>query len=97
MGGEYLHTLSAVDIASSWGEGEPIAQRTQEATQVGMTAIRRRAPFSILEIHPDNVRRMINDLMWRYCRQTHIRISYFTPYPTDDNPWGEQNNRKHER
>jgi hypothetical protein len=31
MAGEYVHTLSAVDIASSWWEGEPIAQRTQEA------------------------------------------------------------------
>src|SRR5271165_1406919 len=67
MGGEYLHTLSAVDIASSWWEGEPVAQRTQEATQAGMTAIRQRAPFRILEIHPDNDRRMINDLLWRYC------------------------------
>jgi len=97
MGGEYLHTLSAVDIASSWWEGEPIAQRTQEATQVGMTAIRQRAPFRILEIHPDNDRRMINDLLWRYCRHTHIRMSRSRPYKKNDNAWVEQRNWTHVR
>jgi Integrase core domain len=97
MGGEYLHTLSAVDIASSWWEGEPIAQRTQEATQAGMSAIRRRAPFRIREIHSDNDRRMINDLLWRYCRRTHIRMSRSRPYKKNDNAWVEQRNWTHVR
>ena len=97
MGGEYLHTLSAVDIASSWWEGEPVAQRTQEATQAGMTAIRQRAPFRIREIHPDNDRRMINDLLWRYCRRTHIRMSRSRPYKKNDNAWVEQRNWTHVR
>jgi hypothetical protein len=98
MAGEYVHTLSAVDIASSWWwEGEPMAQRTQEATQAGMTAIRQRLPFRIREIHPDNDRRMINDLLWRYCRRTHIRISRSRPYKKNDNAWVEQRNGTHVR
>jgi hypothetical protein len=97
MAGEYVHTLSAVDIASSWWEGEPIAQRTQEATRAGMTAIRQRLPFRILEIHPDNDRRMINDLLWRYCRRTHIRMSRSRPYKKNDNAWVEQRNWTHVR
>ena len=97
LAGEYVHTLSAVDIASSWWEGEPLAQRTQEATQAGMTAIRQRLPFRILEIHPDNDRRMINDLLWRYCRQTHIRMSRSRPYKKNDNAWVEQRNWTHVR
>ena len=97
MAGEYVHTLSAVDIATSWWEGEPIAQRTQEATQAGMTAIRQRLPFRILEIHPDNDRRMINDLLWRYCRRTHIRMSRSRPYKKNDNAWVEQRNWTHVR
>lgn len=97
MSGEYLHTLSAVDIASSWWEGEPIAQRTQEATKAGMTAIRKRAPFRIREIHPDNDRGMINDLLWRYCRRTHIRMSRSRPYKKNDNAWVEQRNWTHVR
>ena len=42
-GGGYLHTLSAVDIASSWWEGEAISSRNQQATKEGMEAIRGRA------------------------------------------------------
>ena len=95
--GEYLHTLSAVDIATSWWEGEPIAQRTQAATREGMQAIRQRLPFRVREIHPDNDRRMINDLLWRYCRQTHIRMSRSRPYKKNDNAWVEQRNWTHVR
>jgi hypothetical protein len=62
-----------------------------------MTAIRQRLPFRILEIHPDNDRRMINDLLWRYCRQTHIRMSRSRPYKKNDNAWVEQRNWTHVR
>jgi hypothetical protein len=31
-GGEYLHTLSAADIASGWWEGDAIGSRSQHAT-----------------------------------------------------------------
>ena len=34
--GEYLHTLSAADIATGWWEGEAIAGRSQAATQEGL-------------------------------------------------------------
>src|SRR5579863_7310805 len=64
--GEYVHTLSAVDIASSWWEAEAIPTRSQQATQEGLDRIRQRAPFRFREIHPDNDRRLINDLLWRY-------------------------------
>lgn len=62
-GGEYLHTLSAVDISSGWWEGEVISSRSQAATKEGMEAIRKRVPFRIKEIHPDNDSGMINELL----------------------------------
>jgi hypothetical protein len=74
-GGEYIHTVSTVDIASGWWEGEPIAARTQEATRAALDAIRKRAPFRFREIHPDNDSGLINDLLWRYCRRRQIRLS----------------------
>ena len=54
-------------------------------------------PFRILEVHPDNDRRMINDLLWRYCRRTHIRMSRSRPYKKNDNAWVEQRNWTHVR
>jgi hypothetical protein len=51
-GGEYLHTLSAVDIASGWWEEEVPASRSRQATKEGMETMRKRAPVRIREIHP---------------------------------------------
>lgn len=95
--GEYVHTLSLVDIATGWWEGEPIAARTQQATGDAMDKIRRRVPFRIREIHPDNDSGLINELMWRYCRQRHIRLSRSRPYQKNDNAWVEQRNWTHVR
>jgi hypothetical protein len=62
--GEYVHTLSAADIATGWWEGEAIMGRSQVATKAGMECIRQRLPFRIREIHPDNDSGMINGLLW---------------------------------
>jgi hypothetical protein len=96
-GGEYLHTLSAVDIASSWWEGEAISSRNQQTTKEGMEAIRGRVPFRIREIHPDNDSGMINDLLWRYCKGAGIKMSRSRPYKKNDNAWIEQRNWTHVR
>lgn len=95
--GEYVHTLSVVDIASSWWEAEAITSRSQQATQEGLDRIRRRAPFRIKEIHPDNDSRLVNDLLWRYCRKRKIRMSRSRPYKKNDNAWVEQRNWTHVR
>jgi len=96
-GGEYLHTLSAADIASGWWEGEAIGSRSQQATKEGMEKIRMRVPFRIKEIHPDNDRGMLNDLLWGYCRDAKIRMSRSRPYRKNDNAWVEQRNWTHVR
>ena len=95
--GEYVHTLSAVDIASSWWEAEAIPTRSQQATQEGLDRIRQRAPFRFREIHPDNDRRLVNDLLWRYCLRRKIRMSRSRPYKKNDNAWVEQRNWTHVR
>ena len=95
--GEYLHTLSAADIATGWWEGEPIRGRSQMATKEGMDRIRRRLPFGVLEIHPDNDSGMINGLLWGYCQKARIRMSRSRPYKKNDNAWVEQRNWTHVR
>lgn len=96
-GGEYVQTISAVDIASGWWEGQAIAGRSQRATREGLDGIRRRCPFRILEIHPDNDSGLLNDLLWRYCRKARIRMSRSRPYKKNDNAWVEQKNWTHVR
>ena len=53
-GGQFLHTVSVGDIATGWWEGEAIPARTQQATREALDRIRKRAPFRLREIHPDN-------------------------------------------
>ncbi len=96
-GGEYVHTLSTVDIASGWWEGQAIPGRSQRATEEGLKQIRSRCPFRIREIHPDNDSGLINDLLWRYCRGARIRMSRSRPYQKNDNAWVEQKNWTHVR
>lgn len=96
-GGEYVHTLSAADIATGWWEGEAIMGRSQLATKEGMDRIRQRLPFRILEIHPDNDSGMINELLWGYCKKARIRMSRSRPYKKNDNAWVEQRNWTHVR
>jgi hypothetical protein len=95
--GEYVHTLSAADIASGWWEGEPIMGRSQVATKTGMEGIRQRLPFPIREIHPDNDSGMINDLLFGYCKAAKIKMSRSRPYQKNDNCWVEQRNWTHVR
>ena len=95
--GEYVHTISAVDIASGWWEGVAIARRSQQATEQGLEQIRQRAPFRIKELHPDNDSGLLNDLLWRYCRHWRIRLSRSRPYRKNDNAWVEQKNWTHVR
>lgn len=95
--GEYLHTLSAVDIASGWWEGEPQMGRSQKATEEGVDAVRQRLPFRMRELHPDNDSALLNELLWNYCRRRRIAMSRSRPYEKNDNAWVEQKNWTHVR
>jgi hypothetical protein len=97
MGGDFIHTLSTVDIATGWWEGQAIAARTQQQTRAGLEQIRPRFPFPVKEIHPDNDSAMINDLLWDWCQQARIRMSRSRPYKKNDNAWVEQKNWTHVR
>ncbi len=83
--GQYVQTLSAVDISTGWWESEAIGGRSRAATQQGLDRIRHRLPYGIREIHPDNDTGMINDLLWRYCRKARIKMSRSRRYQKNDN------------
>jgi hypothetical protein len=96
-GGDYIHTLSTVDIATNWWEGQAIAVRSQHATREGLCEIQRRFPFRIRELHPDNDSVLVNDLLLDWCRGQRIALSRSRPYRKNDNAWVEQKNWTHVR
>jgi hypothetical protein len=95
--GRFLWTLSTVDIATNWWEGEPVMDRTQQSTRCALDAIRRRLPFRLREIHPDNDHSVINHLLVEYCRENQIALSRSRPLKKNDNCWVEQKNWTHVR
>lgn len=95
--GTFVHTLSAADIATGWWEGEALMGRSQQATHDGLDAIRKRLPFRICEIHPDNDSGIINQLIYGYCQTNHIAFSRSRPNKKNDNAWVEQRNYTHVR
>ena len=97
MGGDYIHTISAVDIASNWWEGQAIARRWQSASQQALSDMQTRFPFRIRELHPDNDSALVNDLLWDWCQGQGIRLSRSRPYKKNDNAWVEQKNWTHVR
>ncbi len=96
-GGDYIHTISAVDIATNWWEGQAIAVRSQQATKEGLSQIEPRFPFRIRELHPDNDSALVNDLLWDWTQEKRIRLSRSRPYKKNDNAWVEQKNWTHVR
>ncbi len=96
-GGDYIHTISGVDIATNWWEGQAIPVRSQQATKAGLSEMRGRFPFRIRELHPDNDSALVNDLLWDWCRGQKIRLSRSRPYKKNDNAWVEQKNWTHVR
>lgn len=96
-GGDYIHTISAVDIGSNWWEGQGIRVRSQQAAKEGLSLIQPRFPFPIRELHPDNDSALVNDLLWDWCQGRRIRLSRSRPYKKNDNAWVEQKNWTHVR
>jgi len=96
-GGDYIHTISAVDIATNWWEGRAIPVRSQQATKEGLSQMAGRFPFRLRELHPDNDTALVNDLLWGWCQGRRIRLSRSRPYKKNDNAWVEQKNWTHVR
>jgi hypothetical protein len=97
LAGEYLNTMSVVDIASGWWEGEPQMGRSQKASEESFDRLRRRFPFRVREAHPDNDSALLNELLWNYCHKWRIAMSRSRPYEKNDNAWVEQKNWTHVR
>lgn len=95
--GDYIHTLSIVDICSGWWEGEAIMGKGQERALVAIDRERKRFPLSWKEIHPDNGGNILNIHVWNYAEKHGIAMSRSRPYKKNDNCFVEQKNSTHVR
>lgn len=90
--GEYLHTLTVVDVATGWTECLALANRSQHQVSTAIQTLRQRLPFGLLGIDSDNDSAFINDNLYRYCQQEQITFTRSRPYKKNDQAHVEQKN-----
>lgn len=95
--GEYVNTLSVVDIFSGWWEGGAIMGKGRERALVAIDCARTRSPFAWKELHPDNGGNILNIHVYRYAMEQGMEMSRSRPYKKNDNCFVEQKNSTHVR
>ena len=95
--GEYVNSLSIVDVFSGWWEGDGVMGKGQTRALLAIDEARRRSPFCWLEIHPDNGGNIMNYSVYAYAEKEGIEFSRSRPYKKNDNCFVEQKNSTHVR
>lgn len=95
--GEYVNSLSIVDVFSGWREGDAMMGKGQERALAAIDEARLRSPFLWLEMRPDNGGNIMNYSVYAYAEKHSIEFSRSRPYKKNDNCFIEQKNSTHVR
>jgi len=95
--GEYVNSLSIVDIYSGWWEGDAVMGKGQERALGAIDKARLRSPFNWKEMHPDNGTNIMNYHIYNYSIKNSIELSRSRTYKKNDNSFVEQKNSTHIR
>lgn len=90
--GQFVYTLTAVDVSTGWTECLAIPNKTQIAVHNAIKALRLRLPFPLLGIDCDNGSEFINELLYQYCVREKINFTRSRPYKKNDQAYVEQKN-----
>ena len=90
--GQFIYTLTSVDLSTGWIECLPVRQRTQQAVFEAIQSMRTYLPFLLLGLDSDNGNEFINDLLYHYCLSEKITFTRSRPYQKNDQAHVEQKN-----
>jgi hypothetical protein len=90
--GQYINTLTCVDLSTGWIECLAVHQRSQQAVFEAIQAMRTYLPFLLLGLDSDNGNEFINDLLYQYCLSEKITFTRSRPYQKNDQAHVEQKN-----
>lgn len=94
-GGEYVHTLQMIDVATGWSERVAVLGRSGLIMEAAFRRILARLPFPLIELHPDNGSEFLNHHLYRFFKDTvaGLHLSRSRPRVKDDNRFVEQKNQ----
>jgi hypothetical protein len=90
--GQYLHTLTATDIASGWIELRPLLNNAHKWTFEALTDIKSHTIPPILEFHSDNGSEFINNVTEAWCKKNGLLFTRSRSQRKNDNCFVEQKN-----
>jgi hypothetical protein len=90
--GEFVHTLSAVDVATGWFEPVALCNRSQQTVEEALEKVRLQLPFPLLGIDSDNDSAFLNWAVKGYCDKNEITFTRCRPYKKNDQAHVEQKN-----
>jgi hypothetical protein len=90
--GQYLYTLTCVDLSTGWIECQAVRQRTMQAVFEAIQTVQTKLPFRLLGLDSDNGGEFINDLLYQYCLSETITFTRSRPYQKNDQAHVEQKN-----
>jgi transposase InsO family protein len=70
--GQYLHTLTATDVALGWVELRSLLNNAQKWAFEALAHIKTAATLPVLEFHSDNDSEFINNDMERWCTDNRL-------------------------
>lgn len=92
MEGQFVNTLTCVDISTGWTECLAVLTRNKQTVFEAIKVVRARLPFALLGIDSDNGSEFINDLLFQYCQYQKITFTRSRPYYKNDQAHVEQKN-----
>ena len=90
--GQYINTLTCVDLSTGWIECLAVHHRSQQAVFEAIRTMRTYLPFFLLGLDSDNGGEFINDLLHQYCLSEKITFTRSRPYQKNDQAHVEQKN-----
>jgi hypothetical protein len=90
--GQYLHTLTATDIASGWIELRSLLNNAHEWTFEALSHIESSGPLPVLEFHSDHGSEFINNATELWCKNNAISFTRSRDHRKNDNCFVEQKN-----
>jgi len=90
--GFYLHTLCAVDVASSWVELQALWGKGHYRVAAGVQAVRERLPVPLAGLDSDNGSEFINRVLYYYCWREGITFTRGRAWKKNDSALVEQKN-----
>jgi len=90
--GQYINTLTCVDLSTGWIECLAVHHRSQQAVFEAIQTMRTYLPFLLLGLDSDNGNEFINDLLYQYCLSEKITFTRSRPYQKNNQAHVEQKN-----